>query len=301
MKAHKIPASVIMAQAILESSCGKMRSAKSMNNHFGMEAGADWKGKRSVPGKGETKIFRWYNSANESFQDNSQFLLQKPYEFLFTVPMTDYEYWCRGLRVIKFSVKSDYDTRLIAVIKQFKLDTLVSKNAKGLEDANLSDDIMEMSLDLFPGKMDIPSFIERVKDMAVLEMQEYGMPASVILAQAILESACGMSPLSAQANNFFGIKCNGWNGETFTHMDDCFDKDGAKIPCCFRKYESPFESFRDHSKFLRKPRYLNLFSLKNNFEAWCYGLQVAGYATDPGYARRLIKLINENQLYEHDK
>jgi flagellum-specific peptidoglycan hydrolase FlgJ len=303
MRAEKIPASVILAQGIVETECGKLPQCRTANNHFGLEADAEWEGLRFKYDPATGAQCRGYRSAEESFKDHSRFLKQPRYAFLFTVPMSDYAYWCRGLKVIKYGIKNDYAEQLMGVIKRYSLDTLVTKGKAVVQTELLEDDVMELSLDQLAEKMDIESYVDQVERLAKLEMKEYGLPASVTMAQAILESNCGKSVLTLKANNHFGIKCKkDWTGETVTHYDDCFDANGEKILCCFRKYPTVDASFRDHSKLLRNKRYRNLFDLDpTNYEAWCYGLQVAGYATDSMYARKLIKLIQEYNLTELDR
>ena len=140
-------------------------------------------------------------------------------------------------------------------------------------------------------------YIDKYKSLAIEEMKLYDIPASIKLAQAILESASGTSKLSKNANNHFGIKCHSsWEGEK-VFMDD--DKKNE----CFRKYENALASFEDHSLFLKKyNRYAFLFDFKiTDYKAWAKGLKTAGYATNKKYADLLIKLIEENQLYELDK
>lgn len=140
------------------------------------------------------------------------------------------------------------------------------------------------------------AYIERYKDIAMREMNDYGIPASITLAQGILESGVGKSELAVKANNHFGIKChNDWTGEKIYHDDD-------KNNECFRKYKRAEDSFIDHSLFLKnKARYSFLFELdKTDYRAWAKGLKQAGYATDPNYAKRLITLIEENELYRYD-
>ena len=142
----------------------------------------------------------------------------------------------------------------------------------------------------------ILDYIKKYKTIAKTDMQKFGIPASITLAQGILESGCGTGPLSVQANNHFGIKCTSdWKGESIKHDDDSSQE-------CFRKYNDPFESYNDHSKFLAfRPRYASLFNLnKKDFEAWAKGLKAAGYATDPGYPTKLIGLINRFQLNQFD-
>ncbi len=127
-------------------------------------------------------------------------------------------------------------------------------------------------------------------------MHDYGIPASIILAQGCLESGNGNSRLAVNGNNHFGIKCHQWDGKTIYHDDD-------KKNECFRKYDSPEESFKDHSLFLSgRERYQSLFELdRTNYKAWAKGLKKAGYATNPKYAKLLIKIIEENNLDQYDK
>ena len=129
-------------------------------------------------------------------------------------------------------------------------------------------------------------YIERYAELAVEEMYRSGVPASITLAQGLLESQYGQSELTIKGNNHFGIKCHNWNGPTIYHDDD---KKGE----CFRKYDSPEESFRDHSDFLRyRDRYRFLFDLEpTDYQGWAHGLRKAGYDTDPAYPQKLIRLI----------
>lgn len=139
-------------------------------------------------------------------------------------------------------------------------------------------------------------YIERFAPVAVQEMKEYGIPASITLAQGILESGDGNSRLASEANNHFGIKCHDdWTGKTIKHHDDRRNE-------CFRVYGHARESYRDHSLFLtERSRYAELFDLKpNDYKGWARGLKKAGYATDPSYANRLIDLIERHELYRYD-
>lgn len=138
-------------------------------------------------------------------------------------------------------------------------------------------------------------YIERYADLAVDEMYRSGVPASITLAQGLLESRYGQSELAVKANNHFGIKCHNWNGGRMYYDDD---RKGE----CFRKYDSPEESFRDHSDFLRfRDRYRFLFDLEHtDYEGWAHGLKKAGYATDSKYPQKLIRLIEEYELYKYD-
>ena len=139
-------------------------------------------------------------------------------------------------------------------------------------------------------------YIQLWADEAQRQMLEHGVPASITLAQGILESADGNSPLARYAHNHFGIKCHdGWNGETFIQDDDTRNE-------CFRKYESADDSFRDHSLFLRtRSRYASLFTLSaTDYKGWAHGLKKAGYSTNPKYGDLLIQIIEENELYKYD-
>jgi hypothetical protein len=141
-----------------------------------------------------------------------------------------------------------------------------------------------------------PDYIDRFKDIAVAEMNKYGIPASITLAQGLLESGNGNSTLAREANNHFGIKCTSeWKGKTILQDDDAKDD-------CFRVYKDPEESFRDHSEFLKRSRYAFLFQLdKNDFHGWANGLKQAGYATNPKYPELLISLIERYQLDNFDR
>jgi LysM repeat protein len=145
-------------------------------------------------------------------------------------------------------------------------------------------------------KPDYNAYISLYKDIAIREMKLFKIPASITLAQGIIESNCGLSPLATEANNHFGIKCHkDWTGEKF-HYDDDEKQE------CFRKYNNPEESFRDHSLFLvNRPRYAALFSLdSNDYTGWAMGLKQAGYATNPQYPSILIRTIEMNRLYIYD-
>jgi LysM repeat protein len=134
-------------------------------------------------------------------------------------------------------------------------------------------------------------YIAKYKDLAIEEMQRTGIPASITMAQGILESGSGNSSLAQKANNHFGIKCHDWDGKKLKHDDDARRE-------CFRKYRSAEESYRDHSDFLvSKSRYASLFDLDpTDYRQWAIGLKKAGYATSPSYAEALIRIIEENSL-----
>lgn len=139
------------------------------------------------------------------------------------------------------------------------------------------------------------AYIEQYKDIAIEEMMAYRIPASITLAQGLLESGAGKSYLSRYGNNHFGIKSNGWTGRTIRHDDDQKQEK-------FRAYDSVRESYEDHSKFLAyRERYSRLFKLNmTDYVGWAQGLKDCGYATNPKYAQRLISIIETYQLYKYD-
>jgi len=141
------------------------------------------------------------------------------------------------------------------------------------------------------------TYIKKYAPLAVLKMHEFKIPASITLAQGILESGNGRSNLASKSNNHFGIKCHrGWTGERVYHDDDKKDD-------CFRKYDYVEHSYNDHSKFLTgRKRYAFLFKLrKTDYKGWAKGLKKAGYATDKKYPKKLIKIIQTYQLFAFDK
>lgn len=160
--------------------------------------------------------------------------------------------------------------------------------------------VLTFSIDAFaqPSERTISrnEYIEMWKDEAINQMVKYKIPASITLAQGILESANGNSELARYGNNHFGIKCyGGWDGETILKDDDKKDD-------CFRKYLTPHESYEDHSVFLQKSRYQFLYDYETtDYKSWAKGLKKAGYATNPKYPDLLIKLIEQHELYKYDK
>ncbi|MHA7830602.1 MAG: glucosaminidase domain-containing protein [Flagellimonas sp.] len=144
---------------------------------------------------------------------------------------------------------------------------------------------------------DTQDYIETFAEIAQYEMRAYGIPASITLAQGILESGSGRGELTLKTNNHFGIKCHtGWQGEFDFHDDDAKGE-------CFRKYNHPMYSFRDHSIFLStRSRYAFLFNLKrDDYKRWAHGLRQAGYATDRKYPQKLIALIERYDLHKYDE
>jgi flagellum-specific peptidoglycan hydrolase FlgJ len=139
-------------------------------------------------------------------------------------------------------------------------------------------------------------YIQRFKAIAVQEMNAYGIPASITLAQGLVESSNGNGELARVANNHFGIKCTSdWKGKSYYKDDD-------QVNDCFRVYDNPEDSFRDHSTFLKRKRYAPLFELdKNDYEGWANGLKAAGYATNPRYPQMLINVIQKYNLDQYDR
>lgn len=170
----------------------------------------------------------------------------------------------------------------VVVIEDTKTDPKETKYEKPAE--NLT---YEQTVDLY---------IKNYKEIAQEEMRLYGIPASIKIAQGILESGAGRGDLSQRSNNHFGIKCHtNWTGDKVYHDDD-------ELQECFRKYNDPKYSFRDHSLFLTsRARYNDLFKLKkDDYTAWAKGLRKAGYATDPKYPEKLINIIQRYELHKLD-
>ena len=141
------------------------------------------------------------------------------------------------------------------------------------------------------------AYIKKYRELAVEEMKKYHIPASITLAQGLLESGAGQSALARKSNNHFGIKCGSdWYGKTVSHDDDARGE-------CFRAYKHPKDSYEDHSKFLAgRPRYASLFKLKiTDYKGWARGLKKAGYATNPRYADQLIGIIELYELHKYDE
>jgi len=195
---------------------------------------------------------------------------------IFTILLSLYS--CGGSKkTVSSTSKSDTKTSTVT-----KSEKRISKGVKA-EDANLDFNTLR--------------YIAKYKNIAKKEMKEYGVPASITLAQGILESNSGKSRLALEGQNHFGIKCHqGWKGQTILHDDN-------KNQECFRKYLNPEESFKDHSRFLaERKRYAFLFRLPiTDYEAWAKGLKKAGYATDPSYPDKLIYIIDKYDLSKFDK
>lgn len=140
------------------------------------------------------------------------------------------------------------------------------------------------------------TYINQYRDLAIEQMLKFKIPASITLAQGLLESGAGYSELATKGNNHFGIKCHGWIGRKTYHDDD-------EAQECFRAYNNVYESYEDHSLLLsRQPRYRSLFSLDgDDYKGWAHGLKKCGYATSPTYAQKLIGIIELYKLQQYDK
>ena len=162
--------------------------------------------------------------------------------------------------------------------------------------ADQDDEVIESTSRTVVSNDVIGSYVAQYKNIAMSNMKTYGIPASIILAQGILESGAGRGDLAQTANNHFGIKCHaGWTGDSVRHDDDASQE-------CFRKYNEAAESYRDHALFLTgRSRYASLFNLsKSDYQAWANGLRSAGYATDPRYPQKLISYIERYDLGQYD-
>ncbi len=151
--------------------------------------------------------------------------------------------------------------------------------------------------------LEILAYVDQYSAIAVQEMDRTGIPASITLAQGIIESGYGTSGLAKNSNNHFGIKCKGnWTGGKYYHKDDDY-VNGKLVKSCFRTYDNPADSYYDHSEFLIvNKRYSSLFSLaKTDYKGWAKGLKKAGYATAKNYATLLINTIEKYDLYQYDR
>ena len=197
-------------------------------------------------------------------------------KLLLYIAIIFFAYSCGTKRVIYNNKKTEPE-------KEKKVKRSKSKKIKGKKDV------------VIPKINNTEDYINYYSSIAMDEMIQFGIPASITLAQGILESGAGRGTLAVQANNHFGIKCHDWTGKKIFHDDD-------KKQECFRKYDNPEYSYRDHSIFLsNRGRYSFLFDLKkDDYKKWARGLKKAGYATDPKYSQKLIDLIERYELYNYD-
>lgn len=203
---------------------------------------------------------------------------------------------------IKFILFFIFTIFLVSCGSQKKIRTTkktVSKQTKALNKTKIvknEEEKLEATSFVVVTFESVTDYIATFENTAKSNMIQYGIPASIILAQGILESGAGKGELCKKANNHFGIKCHvGWEGDKVFHDDDASQE-------CFRKYNHPAESYKDHSLFLTsRSRYSSLFELdKGDYEAWAKGLKAAGYATDPKYPSKLIYIIEKYNLHQFD-
>jgi len=194
-------------------------------------------------------------------------------------------------------VKKPIEPSLVKVEEPNIQTTIIKEEtSKELEQYDPQIEILEATTRVKVTTAMVLSYIEKYKGIAKEDMLQYGIPASIILGQGILESGAGTGPLSTKANNHFGIKCHiEWTGPSVRYNDDVENE-------CFRKYKDPSESYRDHSLFLiTRAHYSSLFQLdKTDYKSWAKGLKNAGYATDPAYPTKLIAIIERYHLQKFD-
>jgi flagellum-specific peptidoglycan hydrolase FlgJ len=181
----------------------------------------------------------------------------------------------------------------VEVVKPFENTNTVENS---VETAEPKTEILEATTRVKVTTEMVLAYIDLYKSIAKNNMVQYGIPASICLGQGILESGAGTGPLSAIANNHFGIKCHqDWNGPSVKYDDDAAQE-------CFRKYNQASESYNDHALFLKSRKwYDSLFKLdKGDYKAWAKGLKAAGYATDPKYPEKLIGIIERYHLDQYD-
>jgi flagellum-specific peptidoglycan hydrolase FlgJ len=202
------------------------------------------------------------------------------------------------VRVRKSDKKSAKTTKATSTISSTSLPKVID-DVKVVEEKSTSSStlVLEATSKKVVTNEVVLEYIDQYKEIAKDNMLNHKVPASITMAQGILESGSGTGALASNANNHFGIKCHtGWTGESVRHDDDALQE-------CFRKYNDPAESYRDHSLFLTsRSRYNSLFKLDvTDYKAWAKGLKAAGYATDPKYPDKLISLIERYNLHELDK
>ena len=228
-------------------------------------------------------------------------MIKKLLPFIFAILLVA----CSSSKSVVRTTKNNYSKPTTAVVRNVKTPlskTSIEKNEEKKlvvitkpNSATITE-VLEATTRVKVTTQMVLAYIEKYKNIAKESMEKNGIPSSITLGQAILESGAGTGPLSIQANNHFGIKCHKeWSGPSIKYTDDEENE-------CFRKYDDPSQSFKDHSYFLKsRPRYLGLFQLnKSDYKAWAKGLKDAGYATDPKYPEKLIGLIERYQLDRFD-
>ena len=207
---------------------------------------------------------------------------------------------CGSSKTVVNAPKSKPIPKKVVIVPK-KTDLIIVENKPKVEiktPKNTTNDsqVLEATSKVKVTNQMVLDYIAKYKEIAKNSMQQFGVPASITLSQALLESGSGMGSLCLQANNHFGIKCRkDWTGPSVKYDDDALQE-------CFRKYDDPKDSFKDHSQFLlSKPWYAKLFKLDiKDYKAWAKGLKAAGYATDPLYPQKLINLIEKYKLYDVD-
>lgn len=195
------------------------------------------------------------------------------------------------------TTKKTNSTKSYPVAKRYPVKTIPTVKETPPKETNASgSEVLVATSKVKATTEDVKKYIADFKETAKNNMKVHGVPASITMAQGILESGAGFGQLAKEANNHFGIKCHtGWMGESVKYDDDAAQE-------CFRKYKDPAESYKDHSTFLStRKRYESLFKLdKGDYEAWANGLKQAGYATDTLYPSKLIGIIERYELYKID-
>jgi flagellum-specific peptidoglycan hydrolase FlgJ len=184
----------------------------------------------------------------------------------------------------------------VEVVKPIESNNLVAVSTDSVKTTEPKTEILEATTRVKVTTEMVLAYIDLYKPIAKSNMVQHGIPASICLGQGILESGAGTGPLSAIANNHFGIKCHqDWSGPSVKYDDDAAQE-------CFRKYNQASESYNDHALFLKSRRwYQPLFKLeKNDYKGWSKGLKAAGYATDPKYPEKLIAIIERYHLDQYD-
>ena len=202
---------------------------------------------------------------------------------------------CNATKPIIVTKKTTTHSSKKVAVKTPKKSSSSSKFSKKEQNNSAVETIESTSKTVVTSDL-VNDYIFQFKGVAMSNMKNYGIPASIILAQGILESGAGRGRLAVNANNHFGIKCHKeWTGDSVKQDDDAEQE-------CFRKYNDPSESFKDHAVFLSgRSRYAVLFELpKDDYKAWAKGLRAAGYATDPRYPEKLISYIERYNLYQYD-
>lgn len=200
------------------------------------------------------------------------------------------------LLFVMFTLISCHATKSPIVTTKKEASKNTSYSSRNKKNSKSRAEVIESSSRTVVTNDIVSNYVLQYKDIAMSNMKTYGIPASIILAQGILESGAGRGDLAVSANNHFGIKCHSdWTGDSVRHDDDASQE-------CFRKYDKVAESYRDHALFLTgKGRYASLFALdKDDYESWAKGLRKAGYATDPRYPDKLISYIERYNLAQYD-